>query len=85
MDRHQIESRTEGARGAHLCFSNAGVHSRSGCARRGDLVLYGEPTLERALRSIGTLWQGRRGTRVNVSSHRAIFRMRRSSAAPAAM
>jgi molybdenum ABC transporter molybdate-binding protein len=31
-----------------------------------DLVLYGEPTLERALRSIGTLWQGRSGTRVNV-------------------
>jgi molybdenum ABC transporter molybdate-binding protein len=31
-----------------------------------DLVLYGEPTLEHALRSIGTLWQGRSGTRVNV-------------------
>jgi molybdate transport system substrate-binding protein len=31
-----------------------------------DLVLYGEPTLERALRSIGTLWKGRSGTRVNV-------------------
>jgi molybdate transport system substrate-binding protein len=31
-----------------------------------DLVLYGEPTLERALRSIGTLWQSRSGTRVNV-------------------
>jgi molybdenum ABC transporter molybdate-binding protein len=31
-----------------------------------DLVLYGEPTLEPALRSIGALWQGRSGTRVNV-------------------
>jgi molybdenum ABC transporter molybdate-binding protein len=31
-----------------------------------DLVLYGEPTLEQALRSIGTLWQGRSGMRVNV-------------------
>jgi molybdenum ABC transporter molybdate-binding protein len=31
-----------------------------------DLVLYGDPTLERALRSIGTLWQASSGTRVNV-------------------
>jgi molybdenum ABC transporter molybdate-binding protein len=31
-----------------------------------DLVLYGEPTLAAALRSIGTLWQSRSGTRVNV-------------------
>ena len=31
-----------------------------------DLVLYGEPTLEPALRSIGTLWQARSGKRVNV-------------------
>ena len=35
-------------------------------AQARDLVLYGEPTLERALRSIGTLWQDRSGTRVNV-------------------
>jgi molybdate transport system substrate-binding protein len=31
-----------------------------------DLVVYGEPTLEKALRSVGTLWQARTGTRVNV-------------------
>jgi molybdenum ABC transporter molybdate-binding protein len=31
-----------------------------------DLVVYGEPTLERALRSVGSLWQARTGTRVNV-------------------
>src|SRR3982074_1110807 len=31
-----------------------------------DLVVYGEPTLEKALKSIGALWQARTGTRVNV-------------------
>jgi molybdate transport system substrate-binding protein len=31
-----------------------------------DLVLYGEPTLERALRSVGQLWRARSGIRVNV-------------------
>jgi molybdenum ABC transporter molybdate-binding protein len=31
-----------------------------------DLVVYGEPTLANALRSLGTLWNGRSGTRVNV-------------------
>src|ERR1700682_1601644 len=31
-----------------------------------DLVVYGEPTLEQALRSVGTLWQGRPGTRGHV-------------------
>jgi molybdenum ABC transporter molybdate-binding protein len=31
-----------------------------------DLVVYGEPTLEKALRSVGMLWQARTGTRVNV-------------------
>jgi molybdate transport system substrate-binding protein len=31
-----------------------------------DLVVYGNPTLERALRSVGSLWQARTGTRVNV-------------------
>jgi len=29
-------------------------------------VVYGEPTLEKALKSIGALWQARTGTRVNV-------------------
>lgn len=31
-----------------------------------DLVVYGEPTLEQALKSVGTLWQARSGMRVNV-------------------
>jgi len=31
-----------------------------------NLVLYGEPTLEKALKSVGSLWQARTGTRVNV-------------------
>lgn len=31
-----------------------------------DLVVYGEPTLEKALKSVGVLWQARTGTRVNV-------------------
>src|SRR5258706_16202033 len=30
------------------------------------LVVYGEPTLEKALKSVGFLWQARSGTRVNV-------------------
>jgi molybdenum ABC transporter molybdate-binding protein len=35
-------------------------------AQARDLVVYGEPTLEKTLRSIGQLWQARTGTRVNV-------------------
>jgi molybdenum ABC transporter molybdate-binding protein len=35
-------------------------------AQARDLVVYGEPTLERALKSIGLLWRARTGTRVNV-------------------
>src|SRR5262245_41531384 len=35
-------------------------------AQARDLVVYGEPTLEKAIRAIGTLWQARSGTRVNV-------------------
>jgi molybdate transport system substrate-binding protein len=35
-------------------------------ARARDLVVYGEPTLEKALKSVGALWQVRTGTRVNV-------------------
>src|SRR5712691_11466929 len=31
-----------------------------------DLVVYGEPTLETALKLVGSLWQARTGTRVNV-------------------
>jgi molybdenum ABC transporter molybdate-binding protein len=37
-----------------------------GAAHARDLVVFGEPTLERALKSIGALWQARTGTRVNV-------------------
>ena len=35
-------------------------------ARARDLVVYGEPTLEKALKSVGALWQARTGTRVNI-------------------
>jgi molybdate transport system substrate-binding protein len=35
-------------------------------AQARDLVVYGEPTLEKALRSVGQLWRARTGTRVNV-------------------
>jgi molybdate transport system substrate-binding protein len=35
-------------------------------AQARDLVVYGEPTLERALKSVGSLWRARTGTRVNV-------------------
>ena len=35
-------------------------------AQARDLVVFGEPTLEKALKSVGTLWQTRTGTRVNV-------------------
>jgi molybdate transport system substrate-binding protein len=35
-------------------------------AQARDLVVYGEPTLKTALNSVGTLWQARTGTRVNV-------------------
>src|SRR5438105_915925 len=38
----------------------------SSVAQARDLVVYGEPTLEKALRAVGTLWQARSGTRVNV-------------------
>ena len=35
-------------------------------AQARDLVVFGEPTLEKALKSVGTLWQTRTRTRVNV-------------------
>ena len=54
-------------------------------AQARDLVVFGEPTLEKALKSVGTLWQARTGTRVNVFVAPTDFRMRRSSAARAAM
>jgi molybdate transport system substrate-binding protein len=33
---------------------------------RRDLVVFGEPTLQKALRTVGSLWQAQSGTRVNV-------------------
>jgi molybdenum ABC transporter molybdate-binding protein len=44
----------------------AAILLAASAAQARDLVVYGEPTLERALRSIGTLWQARTGTRLNV-------------------
>ena len=35
-------------------------------AIRRDLVVFGEPALQKALRAVGSLWQARSGTRVNV-------------------
>lgn len=35
-------------------------------AQARDLVVLGEPTLEKALKSVGALWKARTGTRVNV-------------------
>ena len=55
-------------------------------AQARDLVVFGEPTLEKALKSVGTLWQTRTGTRVNVFvAPTDLWSMRRSSAARAAM
>jgi molybdenum ABC transporter molybdate-binding protein len=49
---------------ATLLCAVALVPPASAAAR--DLVVYGEPTLEKALKSIGLLWQARTGTRVNI-------------------
>jgi molybdate transport system substrate-binding protein len=48
---------------AFLC---AAALAAPAIAQTRDLVVYGEPTLETALKSVGTLWQARTGTRVNV-------------------
>jgi molybdate transport system substrate-binding protein len=47
-----------------LCAAAFVAPAASADAR--DLVVYGEPTLEKALKSIGALWQARTGTRINV-------------------
>jgi len=44
----------------------AGALLAPAAAAARDLVVYGEPTLEKALKSVGFLWQSRIGTRVNV-------------------
>src|SRR5215470_12099053 len=70
MDRHHIESRKPRELAVRIFVSATLVCAAAlvapAVAHARDLVLYGEPTLERALRSIGALWQGRSGTRVNV-------------------
>src|SRR6516165_7957451 len=50
--------------GATLLCAIAFLAPAAAAAR--DLVVYGEPTLEKALKSVGSLWQARTGTRVNV-------------------
>jgi molybdate transport system substrate-binding protein len=50
--------------GATLLCAVAFLAPAAAAAR--DLVVYGEPTLEKALKSVGSLWQARTGTRVNV-------------------
>ena len=49
---------------ATLLYTAAFLGAPTAHAR--DLVVYGEPTLETALKSAGKLWHGRSGTRVNV-------------------
>jgi molybdate transport system substrate-binding protein len=49
---------------AALLYAAAFILPAAAQAR--DLVVYGEPTLETALKSVGRLWQARTGTRVNV-------------------
>src|SRR5215470_14314876 len=50
--------------GAALLCAAALLAPAAAAAR--DLVFYGEPTLEKALKSVGALWQARTGTRVNI-------------------
>src|SRR6516225_2005483 len=50
--------------GATLLSAIAFLAPAAAAAR--DLVVYGEPTLEKALKSVGSLWQARTGTRVNL-------------------
>jgi molybdate transport system substrate-binding protein len=50
--------------GATLLCAIAFLAPAAAAAR--DLVVYGEPTLEKALKSVGSLWQARTGTRVNL-------------------
>jgi molybdate transport system substrate-binding protein len=61
---------TEFVYGALLCIS---VLLTAGVAHARDLVVYGEPTLEKALNAVGRLWQTRSGTRVNVFVARSVL------------
>ena len=68
--RDSRERRAGGRRGPYLviaaAFLCAAALAAPAIAQARDLVVYGEPTLETALKSVGTLWQARTGTRVNV-------------------
>jgi molybdenum ABC transporter molybdate-binding protein len=44
-----------------------------GVAHARDLVVYGEPALEKPLNAVGLLWQARSGTRVNVFVARTVL------------
>jgi molybdate transport system substrate-binding protein len=66
------ERKAGGRRSRHLrlviaaAFLYAAALIAPAIAQARDLVVYGEPTLEKALKSVGILWQARSGTRVNV-------------------
>jgi molybdate transport system substrate-binding protein len=70
--RDSRERRAGGWRGPRPClviaaaFLCTAAFAAPAIAQARDLVVYGEPTLEKALKSVGTLWQARTGTRVNV-------------------
>jgi molybdate transport system substrate-binding protein len=68
--RNSRECRAGGWRGPCLVIAAALLCTAAlappAIAQARDLVVYGEPTLETALKSVGTLWRARTGTRVNV-------------------
>jgi molybdate transport system substrate-binding protein len=70
--RDSHERRAGGRRGSRPCLVIAAAllctaaHAAPAIAQARDLVVYGEPTLETALKAVGTLWRARTGTRVNV-------------------
>jgi molybdate transport system substrate-binding protein len=69
-DRGQERADGSHRRRAWLSISAALLYAAAlilpAAAQARDLVVYGEPTLETALKSVGRLWQARTGTRVNV-------------------
>src|SRR5262245_52264112 len=68
--RHSRERKAGSRSGPRLVIAAAFLYAAAltapAIAQARDLVVYGEPTLEKALKSVGTLWQARTGTRVNV-------------------
>jgi molybdate transport system substrate-binding protein len=63
---HRARSRPSAVAAALYAVALAVALLAPGAAHARDLVVFGEPTLQRALKSIGALWQARTGTRVNV-------------------